>query len=528
MIPAQIAGPQISCSAAGNMVAFFNFLPTDLQIHIFHTWVRGEDAGDGDRPLLLVFSALDIACGKAQSLRKTFLHIAGLMRFKTAVDDNHCSLRISKSAFGFLAWLNKLNLQVKSLVLAENHNEDMTHAQEQGQLKSIEHVHLMSSFAGQEVLDHVLRSCPNVTSVRVPNGESVASIWQTLASAPAMKFKALLLPSCEYAGAHMLQLLGEYLQVLDIAYTPVTDAVLLHMADKCKNLQKLDMLTIVPLTSLSSIVSLLQSCKHLKTLTLNSFVGNEAHITTILLAGKASLKQLTLNFGCFSMSYKPFADLVAAHPWIRCLTFRTSGLMFASYCRDSQHLDMVTKHHSSNDDCAVVFKACPAVTKLTVRASSATVENTQTMLQIAEAYPNVLELTIIGGSDLSMYELITNCRRIKTMKIQALSISSLCLTACAHCKQLESLTLDAMGSSTTVEDQDLVMLLSKCPGLKVLDVGRSPHITFRTLQAMLDRKVHLKTFTWKFANFAKGDEDRFRQLAKAQQMLPVPRLLREV
>lgn len=145
------------------MSRFFDLLPTDIHICLFQTWMRNPL--DGDASMLRGMAALDSATSN-HSLRPAFLHLMKLI----SLSESYSKGKLPFKQFGLIAWLQKLEVGVKSLYFYNdgvvNNSRELSPQFHKNRvcLPTVRSL-VVGVATGLVCLQAVLCACPNVTQL---------------------------------------------------------------------------------------------------------------------------------------------------------------------------------------------------------------------------------------------------------------------------------------------------------------------------------------------------------------------------
>lgn len=151
--PRNTAQNIIDCNEMAN--PFFDVLPEDLQFHILSKWI---DDGLG---LLESLSCLDIAC--CGDNRSSLLFLFSQL-FPFTVSFRTPDMLTTAN---YMQWLHSRNVKVRSLHVTIDEDGNPQHSLSQPiHLAAVENLFLIGKEASMlSILEVILRSCPNVTSL---------------------------------------------------------------------------------------------------------------------------------------------------------------------------------------------------------------------------------------------------------------------------------------------------------------------------------------------------------------------------
>lgn len=483
---------------------FFHYLPTDLHLLLFDSWIGNADV------VIRVVSALDIACCQA-CIRPALL---SLLRQLMPIGKPNCPVSVLDASF--FPWLQARGLPVTSLLL---------HTQCFGLLAdapflfpSVDSVlFCYGEPINTQSLARILAACPSLTQLE---GEvryldpSNADVWAVLPSLAVPQLAALIIATAARAVTtellRWLTAIGPRIRKLDMKNVPLL--AVLGVLTGCYH--NLECLCIDGFDEASDenvpaacIVQLLQACKQLKELELSGYNPTQNELDTILTAGRGQLTKLAAG------SARLFPWALETHSWLPHLKLR-----FNEYNRLTGHLNY-TVNKSQAD---LIRRVCGACTHLVTAYMQP---------EVALIYVNIfgqqleeLQLTMIDDADdTAMVEaVLSRCPRLQRLYLlSAFSDEHLALTA-KYCPQLSSLKLWA-GLDMPITDAGLLLVFKACSELKeLIFLNDARLVTALTLQAVLDCKLRLRKLSCQEVGFSAADVDRFYVLAREQQLLPVP------
>lgn len=180
----------------------------------------------------------------------------------------------------------------------------------------------------------------------------------------------------------------------------------------------------------------------------------------------------------------------------------------------------ITAMHLKTDTMRRILTTCAFVTKLVLNVDLLL----DCAMLIAECVGNSLRaLTINCPPDCSpmMDSMLQHCGYgLTSLQLRGYGVDDQLLQVVAqHCPLLEFLLLNS-GLSTACTDVGMIAVINGCPHLQHCLVAIAQQITRKTLQAILDRRLRLKTL--KLMIFNGATAAWFRTQCKEHQLLPVP------
>lgn len=519
------------------MITFFA-LPTDLQIHIFQTWLRDSQ---NEVSLVKALVSLDVACCNI-AVRPQYLFMARLS--SSCIAGNDCSNARDRWQFVrripfCLRWLSTRQVALP-LIFIDNRNLTAALLLDEGDacftlpfVKTIE----LGSISGDDVEYPriMLRICPNVACVVGVNGsDATPAVWQAIGQTSSTAIRSL---SASYFWLHVdhftetLSACGRNLQELRIPRIPLPPqmSILKLLAIACPHLQILELHANYVTTA--DIVEFVGCCKGLRELSLKDLAkdsGDAEDVLAMLRAIKPhhSLKKFSIK-DSFSRP-QVFADILEQHAWLDvvqqdgCIYDRPAGyLQLEDTDVDTEGLTRIV-----NACCIVIsLRVClfdSAANSLFVRLVGDKFGHSLTDLAIDAADPNP------AFTD-SLQYLLSRSPMLKTARISAgPDINDQILQLLVKsCKFLQCFHLSNCSGDSTLEvtDNGMLALLAGCRNLVDVKLVKAPHVTLQTLRGIVNERSLLQSFRCiGKAGFDHSDVGLFYELAKEQQLLPVPKL----
>lgn len=204
-----------------------------------------------------------------------------------------------------------------------------------------------------------------------------------------------------------------------------------------------------------------------------------------------------------------------------------------------ESLDLCVFDFSDAADIEALAQACSSVIKLELALN---VTSTAAQNALGRYLGNTLQDLIIRSYDDDdedgmaarglnyspelRFTLPCCCPNLLKLELHDVNITDKWLGQIARmCKQLHTLYLHIPYSDElTITDKGMVVLFAECRSLRHLGMSRSNAITYRTLKAMIETDLHLRTVIWTDAvGFTQLDIIKFCRVAKEMQFfLPVP------
>lgn len=465
------------------MSAFFDLLPTDLQIHVFHVWLNSLDS---ETMLIRALSRMDIACSTScQSDCRLLLSLIPPFGSSSLSNARECTVN-------GLQWLHSRRVAIKSLLLMDDALQEFK--RKNGpcsfHLPSVETIVFRPGLSevSAAVMKVVFRSCPNVTSLETPK----------LSGGPRQV-------------GPLLQSIGPQLQVLSVSAFSLSrwDK---FIASHCRNLRAID-LRVDSAHDTQNILTLLQSCALLSELKLT--ICN-AEIDILAIAAVPQVMRLTVSNPVGSQSIL-FADVLELRPDILFLTVHN-----LRYWQDGQRLELLGGHIEV-PVIARIVNACRSVNNLNLDGA---VGNEVTVgsklggqlqsLNIRNSYPGLVDriLHYCGPA-------------LKHFNLFGTITDNLLQLIASKCPHMECLTLVqfTMGR-VSITDNGVRILCAGCPNMKELLLQTAWDLTLNAVQSMIDCKLPLRRLHLLYCGSLKpSDAERIRQQFKQLSVLPVPEVV---
>lgn len=486
---------------------FFTLLPADLQLDILFVWLQHNDGGNG---LLRVLSAIDMACC-SRSIRKPFLWlIAQIPAFGELTSANGGGTKFIAT---FLLWLSSRKVALMAVQLEDCITDH--HCPVEAVLPFVEHIYWTQLIASGRRLEEVLLCCPNVLSIEC----------KYFLDLPAEFMKEYVTNLKEVTvHGHRLYLSGffgcHHLRVLRLEEYSLSLVLGIGIPAICPLLETIQ--ATIDTTGLAGIVETIQSCAFLRELILHGCwrCGWDADGVVCILAFQ-QIKRLTLGDFDTRRSRQNeilFADMLELRPDLEVL--QIDGYRFSS----DGHL-CITGTESNITVLTKVFNNCSSIGQLTLD-----IDLTSNIAELIAAHDNKSRLR-----SLTAWCPSNKCTPHITILFSTFGLSltylelhgygvmnKLLHVVSNHCPLLESLCLRPKFAAV-LKDTGMIAIVKGCPQLLHLTLLGARAVTIKTLQAMVDHRLHLKTLKLQYVKAI--DSDWLRQQYRDQQMLPVPNVL---
>lgn len=309
----------------------------------------------------------------------------------------------------------------------------------------------------------------------------------------------------------------------------------------------------------NSMQQLFNGCCELREFTL--ITGEPLdHVRTILRAADRhrKLQILRLDAHCsisafnkyaeLAMTPVVFAEILAEYPWLSSLFLNTYyDDARIQYSRsDGGSLTMGVGDFDKAAEVEVLARACSGAIELDLELTvrSADIQNAlgkhmgKALQELSISFrDNAPEYGDIDYDEESahyvpevLFTLPCLCPNLLRLVLSNMTVTDTWLSKIAKsCKQLQALYLyhpDENGG-IPVTDAGMSVLFAECRSLRDLRVSNYTEITSRTLQSIIDADLHLQVFFWSGVGFDEDDVDKFCQIAKRKQFLPMPVFIEE-
>lgn len=228
-----------------------------------------------------------------------------------------------------------------------------------------------------------------------------------------------------------------------------------------------------------------------------------------------------------NIGYNRVAEIVAEHPWLE--AFRMPEKF--AYDRSEGYLYVATAMFHLEGELASLFRQCRPLRKLKLLMADREVERRMVTMASGALGGSVeeLELRAIRARTFTAEHIFTIpllCPQLRKLVIEGCSFSDLILQALASaCPFLQHLSCEGIGACPLFSDAGMLALFQGCTGLQVLRFDKAEVLTFRTLQAIVDCRLRLKSLTLRRHNLAEEDFLQLRQLVKDAGLLPVLKIV---
>lgn len=455
------------------MSHFFGVLPDDLQIHVLSVWLS-ENGGCG---FIKSLSSLDLACSSEHQAALRFL-FGALPPFTPQFEIS------PKLTVGYMQWLCSRGVAVKSLHVTGCDDEQQLDPELR--LPAVESIFWKDmTDSTAHLLDAVLRSCPNATSLDFAGSCSVEFTPAVVALAAKVtvfvdRSKAISYQSLKAIGPQLKKLLLEH---------GVINANLMNLVHKFPLLEVLEIRIPKP----TVVLSIIETCKHLREVLLPGSMFDERDIA-LLLAHK-QIRRLGVNRRSpSSKDCLMFFNMMTSFPdrdYLRignCVYSPVEGILELSGCEIDGAL------------MAMILGACKSVQFLRVHDASVRSDAVEVVQRELGAGLKRFALKI------GRFEYFSNIQTCGPLVHSIELISCYCSdaileTMAAQCPQLESLTLfensflsSCGNNSPSITDEGMEQLLGGCLNLKELslDGPAGMRITRKTLQSIVRHKLRLE------------------------------------
>lgn len=495
------------------MSLFFGLLPTDLQVDVLHEWINDKNHG---YTLVRALSAMDVACPKSHQAA-----FRSLVRQLPAFGESRPGAESSPSIRGiadYVLWLGRMDVAIQSLLLADNNTCGIDALNSTNlRLAAVESISWTGSqYLSSELIQAVLRACPNLTQLQV--GQSVAV---NPAHTPRLKrFVKLTGSRLELAAIElqsMLAAFGPQLQELRIPEYDLPDPLFQFICDQCPRLEVVE-ITVVR-AERGKCLRLLQSCKHISELVVHyksSADVNPGEISD--LAACPQLQRLTVKASALNyVAYVLFAQIRSVRPDLQYL--KVCGW---SYSAPDGILKICLLGAAARNETTLLPGVLDGmrVKELILYGAQLGTEPANLIVQHLQGPLESLRVpaqqtggrawnTLMSKFGVSLKHFSSGGASMTDDQLQLIG---------THCQLLESITLsDCIKAS----DQGVSSLLAGCPLLKTVTFSRVP-LTNATLHAIVKNKLRLKMLTLIGCGLDSSSVECFRQQVKEHQLLPMP------
>lgn len=250
------------------------------------------------------------------------------------------------------------------------------------------------------------------------------------------------------------------------------------------------------------------------------------NVDLILEAGRHQLVKISLPPCC----QLAFVDILLKYPWLDCLEIMEFRVPYY-YQRSTGVLELHPQPAGVINSVSHVLSACPFVKTLKIGLSITDAAScAEPLTHVDGRFLTTLTLpmdwyycagTSTDAAGAFLEQLLQKCPGLVSLQIGTLTDRDL-LAIATHCKHLKRLKLGHFYKST-ITDKGMATLFASCRELTELELSNDcPNLTQAVLQLMVEHKVILKKFVWYEASLPHFR--KFRELARDQQLLPVPRL----
>lgn len=484
------------------MSLFFSLLPTDVHVDVFYVWINAIGCG---KTLLQVLSAMDIACSKTTRTSWRAL-LSQLPPFgECQLDDGvQCSA-------DYLTWLDSRKVPVKHLLLSMQ-KSGLEHFDPNSpalMLPTIDKVILRDAYSLPiDLLRLVFRSCPHITSLECDHAAAFSDEIMTHISS----LRSLTVTNSA-SGSSVLSMLDNCSQLRELRLTTwsLTDFIATRIISACPLLTRLEIIA----TSSQCVLKLLQGCPHLQDLVLHGLIS-ETDFAAIITVPQ--IKRMACP--TYPQTYQPwniFTRMLEMRPDLDYLQFRhceysrqdcsfrlgscwTAALLQRVFNTRITVFALLDVQFYFDNDAAEVIAQClrGRLTALTVTLG----DHQQLQIVLHACGPSLKSLGLTGDCDTS--DIILG-------------------DVAASCPNLESLVVQPVLVVSTIHDEGLSLIFSRCPHLKILELYSAVFISVRTLEAILDLGLRMTRLL--FCDCPLLEHHRaiwFRQQAMELQLLPVP------
>lgn len=508
---------------------FFDLLPCELQLEVLLLWSE-----------ILGIRAFDTACCN-HGLRQHCVSLIGHSAFSRSNCYSVKACHVVSDMLCFMRWLASRHVNVKALYFTESNLRALEEYSASGAgtlpftLPSIDSIILADKYRRTFCLQKALSSCPNITSISssssniligsgaVAHGSNGGDVvWINLCCMPAIwKLKQLKVASfllSDIAGGGWKKTLlgvGFLLEDLCMLGVSLQTDVLAGLA-QLPNLVRLEISSVTK----STVCLLLEKCLHLRKISIQKYLGELTDIVEIIHAQPllSELDMVTLDHRI--PPFKLMAGMLLNHPSLHYLQAGSCLFDFSIICTGGGGRLVFTTEGLKVDDLERMIHVCSA--KVTSLKVTGTLDLAMMTLVTEKLGPHLVDLTLLDSLAEPFLHIPMRCPHLTRLHMDG-NFNTKCLQDIGkHCQQLNTIYLNAQRSSYFT-NPGLQAIFAGCQRLKVLDVGAASKITFLSLKAIVSNHLRLERMTWKGERgFNKQDEENFLQLAKEQQLLPLP------
>lgn len=500
---------------AGRSLLFFQLLPLDLQLHVLKDWVLATDEGNqlmsAAKPMRIL-SDLDIACCNKFN-RQSFLSLIGhssLLPASLCCDVVNHELEL-------VCWMQSRSVQMKSLRVwkASRFAQDIF-----DRLPfTLSFVESLSVRDGHhDALVSLFRLCPRITSLHTHENDG-SYFFQAIQTARPVYLKQLIMNefTLEAADKTLVDLNIRH-KHLDVPAHMHGLSPTLNFLVSSKVLGHLQTLSCSKVYNFSSLLLFLADCKELRELTL-SFEGGPSPPTAKLESILCEAQQLQSFKLVDRMTSLKLGTAIANYSHLQRIDINSNF-----YCKRTAELQLQASQLLSSEEVEAILHACTHVSSVIMYGPM----QLSSQILLGDKFGVALRslcLTQSGRSGDPMDLSPLKCSALKKLNLQNFCIHGTSLQRLVEQNtQLEYLTISAQ-IANGLTDQVMEVLFAGCPLLKEVCVGYAYEVTFRSLQAILDNRLHLKNFKIEYSSIRPVDIQRFSEMAKEQGLLPAPKIL---
>lgn len=503
-----------------NTMVFFA-LPTDLQICILKTWLANSC---DDRPLMQALASLETS----HLFRDQWTLLARLpLLWRASYHSRNYDSKVDWWSPGVIEWLFSRQIPVRVLHISGLRRRPSMPAARLVSVETIEFGAVMGD--SRAIMEHVLASCPNLTSIIVSNTATAVLLAKVIGSFIATNIQHLTLTREVWLDNDALREVFNAcvhgLRELHIASNSVSNAFVDQLSKTCPHLQVFDVGA--SYLTCANMREFLRSSVHLSELTLRDFRGTEADLHSIIALGQLHLKRVSVMTDSSTIrnhSCHVFADLVN-HQWLEfvelndCFLDRPNGHLVLTNA-DSPPLSL--------DSLEQLLSHCRYITRLRYVAFNDPSVGSKLILMAKVLGAKLRELSLTLFRSSSKFE------EVAYFLQQAPLLTSLCLTCTgavvcsdlvthipSHCKELQHLYLNSPMPIAVFSNSAIDALLANCHQLTSIKfVGKIALDTSHFLQTILSNRVRLGAL---YGPWTAKEICEFRRRARVEQLLPVPR-----
>lgn len=415
-------------------------------------------------------------------------------------------------------WLGERGVAIQSLQLMDNNVYGIDALNTSNvRLLAVESISwTCSQYLSSELVEAVLRVCPNLTHLRL--GQSVSISPAITALLPKLK------SITKHAGSRkdkdkklesMLTAFGPQLQELRILNGQIFESMLQFMCDECSQLQVLELQLFR--AGYDPCLRLLQSCKQLSELVVHA-KGSDLDPTEIAkIAAYPQLQRLTVRSSALGHASRAvFAHVREVRPDLQYLNI--GGW---SYSAPEGSLSVYLSAGAFDPTLvAGVLGQCP-VKELMVNGIHLDGEMAKLIVKHLPGGP--LESLNVSAQDSNSLKLLL-CKFGSSLKHISSGYAGITDEQLrfigTQCQLLKSIVLNSCGN---VSDEGVISLLTGCPLLKTVSMNRVP-LTNETLHAIITNKLRLKALALFACGLDNSSAEWFRQQVIEHQLLPMPEI----